>query len=151
MVCVAAAVACAPSVRAQYDMQQAETQQVRNLLDSYVQSIDRADTSLADRIFSHSNGVVFISPARTQHGVKEIESGFYQKVMAHCFSTRELVVKQPVIYVNGHTAWSEFNFTFSGVVKSTGKIFTMTGSETQVYRKEDGRWRIVLAHHSESA
>gem|GEM_PF-4751525 len=139
---------CRPTP-AQHTATNVQRDQIQAVLDEYVRSIDTADVSLADQLFSHASDVLFISPGGIQHGVAKIEADFYQKAMAGGFSQRTLTLEHPLIAVYGDTAWSEFAFTFTGVVKSTGKTFTTTGVETQVYRREGGVWHIVLAHHSE--
>ena len=64
------------------------------------------------------------------------------------FTDRNLAMKNISIHVYGDTAWSEFDWDFTAKLKSNNSAFESRGSETQIYRRERGGWRIVHAHYS---
>jgi hypothetical protein len=51
--------------------------------------------------------------------------------------------------VNGNSAWSEFHWDFHATLRKDGSAVTTHGVETQVYRKEAGKWFLVHVHSSE--
>jgi len=53
------------------------------------------------------------------------------------------------IYVNGAAARSEFRWDFHATLRKDGSAVTTHGVETQIYRKEEGKWRLVHVHYSE--
>jgi ketosteroid isomerase-like protein len=53
------------------------------------------------------------------------------------------------IHVNGAAAWSEFHWDFHATLRKDGSAVTTHGIETQIYRKEEGDWRLVHVHYSE--
>jgi ketosteroid isomerase-like protein len=121
--------------------------QIRSVIIEYVRSIDNLDMNLARKVWSAAGEVSFIHPGGTEHGLDNILQDFYGNTMA-AFSKRELMAKETGIHVYGDTAWSELHSTFHATVKNGGQEITTHGRETQIYRKEDGTWRIVHVHYS---
>ena len=74
----------------------------------------------------------------------------YNKLMGGTFLERQLTPKDISVHVYGDTAWSEFNWDFVAKVRKDGSPFRSRGRETQIYHREDGRWRIVHVHYSGS-
>ncbi len=138
----------APAIRAAA-AQSASTgeEQIRELQQKYVLSVDRADVALASEIWSHDAGVTFIHPLGTDHGFQQISDDIYLGIMGKFFSMRDLVMHEPSIHVYGDTAWSEMTWTFHAT-RQDGTPVTTEGRESQVYHKEYGAWRIVLVHYS---
>ena len=118
-------------------------------LDQYAQAIDTVDLKLLAQIWSHSPDVSFIYPLGEEHGFEAIEQHVFEKVMGRMFSTRDLKMHDVMIYVNGDSAWSEFHWEFHATLRKDGSAVTTHGVETQVYRKENGQWRLVHVHYSE--
>ncbi|HXN23189.1 MAG TPA: nuclear transport factor 2 family protein [Candidatus Dormibacteraeota bacterium] len=126
----------------------ADTQAIQNLIAAYATSIDRADTTSADRLFSNAPEVTFIHPRGEEHGRDQIEANVYQNLMGATFSERKLTPKDIAVHVYGDTAWSEFNWDFVAKVRKDGSPFQSQGRETQIYHRENGQWRIVHVHYS---
>ena len=63
-------------------------------------------------------------------------------------SARDLKMHEQAIYLNDNSAWSEFHWDFHATLRNDGSAVTTHGVETQVYRKEDGQWRLVRVHYS---
>lgn len=53
-----------------------------------------------------------------------------------------------VVHAYADTAWAEFYWDFVGRLRSDGNTLMTHGRESQVYRKTDGRWRLVHVHYS---
>lgn len=121
--------------------------QIKVMLQKYATSVDDADVTLASEIWSHDPGVSFIFPLGTAHGFEQIADQVYIGAMRNMFSKRELILHQPVIHVYADAAWSEMTWTFHATTNA-GLAVTTEGRETQVYRKEQGVWRIVHVHYS---
>ncbi len=124
-----------------------DEEQIRELQQKYVLSVDGVDVALASQIWSHEPGVTFIHPLGTDHGFQQISDDIYLGIMGKFFSTRDLVMHEPAIHVYGDTAWSEMTWTFHAT-RQDGTPVTTEGRESQVYHKEHGAWRIVLVHYS---
>jgi ketosteroid isomerase-like protein len=120
---------------------------LRGLVDQYVQSIEKLDLEVAESIWSQKGEISFIQPRGHQKNWKEIKEGFYQGAMGS-FSKRKLLVKDLTISVlDDQTAWGVFYWEFNATFKD-GKEITTKGRETQVWKKEDGAWKIVHVHYS---
>ena len=123
-----------------------DDQQLHALLDNYATAVDTLDPNLIGSIWSHSPDVSFIHPRGTAIGFDQIRDDFYKNTMG-LFSRRELILEKPAIHSYGETAWSEMTWTFHASFQS-GQQITTSGRETQIYRKENGNWRIVHVHYS---
>jgi ketosteroid isomerase-like protein len=72
----------------------------------------------------------------------------YYNLMGGFFSVRKLTPKDVSIHLYGDTAWSEFTWDFVATARKDGSAFHSKGVETQIYRRENGQWRIVHVHYS---
>lgn len=124
-----------------------DDQQLRALLTNYVKAVDTLDPNLISRIWSHSPDASFIHPRGTDIGFEQIRDDLYMNIMG-LFSRRDLMMETPTFHIYGDTAWSQMTWTFHATFKDSGQNITTTGRETQIYRKEDGTWRIVHVHYS---
>ena len=122
---------------------------IHRLLDQYAKAVDAVDLQLLAQIWSHSPEVSFIYPLGEEHGFDAIEQNVFEKVMGGMFSTRDLKMHDMAINVSGDSAWSEFRWDFHATLRKDGSAVTTHGIETQVYRKENGQWRLVHVHYSE--
>jgi ketosteroid isomerase-like protein len=129
----------------------ADTHEIERLIQTYAQSVDQADTNLAEQIWSSAPEVSFIHPRGEEHGRAQIEADVYRDLMGGTFSEREFTPKDISVHVYGDVAWSEFQWDFAAKVRKNGSAFHSKGRETQVYRRENGRWRIVHVHYSGEA
>jgi ketosteroid isomerase-like protein len=126
-----------------------DVEAVHMLIDQYTKAVGTVDLKLLSEIWSHSPEVSFIYPLGEEHGFDAIEQHVFQKVMGNMFSTRNLETHGVAIHVNGNAAWSEFHWVFHATMSTDGSAVTTHGVETQVYRKESGKWRLVHVHYSE--
>jgi ketosteroid isomerase-like protein len=122
---------------------------IHDLLGQYARAVDTVDLKLLARIWSHSADVSFIYPLGEEHGFDAIEQNVFQKVMGGMFSARDLKIHDVAIYVNGNSAWSEFRWDLHATLRKDGSVVATHGFETQDYRKEEGRWRLVHVQCSE--
>jgi len=125
-----------------------EGDEIRGMILQYAKSIDAADTTLASQIWSDSPEVSFIHPQGHEHGLEQIKQNVYRHLMGETFSERKLSVHDVSPHVYGDTAWAEFYWDFAAKFRKDGSPLTTHGRETQVYRKEKGRWRLVHVHYS---
>ncbi|WP_058185890.1 YybH family protein [Terracidiphilus gabretensis] len=122
---------------------------LHHLIEQYAKAVDTVDLNQMSQIWSHSPEVSFIYPLGEEQGLDAIEQNVFQKVMGGMFSARELAIHDAMIHVNGDAAWSEFRWTFHATMRKDGSAVTTHGVETQVYRKESGKWRLIHVHYSE--
>jgi len=120
---------------------------IREVLSSYTQSIDNADSVLGSKLFSHSPEVSFIHPRGHEKGWPQIEESIY-KFFGDTFSSRDLKASAIKITVYGDTAWLEFYWVFDATFKQDNSPLQTKGRETQILRKSDGVWKIVHVHYS---
>lgn len=119
------------------------------LVSQYLQAVDKVDLTLLSQIWSHSYEVSFIYPLGQEHGYNAIEQHIFVNVMGGMFSMRDLQTRGLTVHVIGKAAWSEFRWTFHATMRKDGSAATTRGVETQIYRNEAGRWRLVHVHYSE--
>jgi len=118
------------------------------LIEKYAKSVDDADTTLAAQVWLNSPDVSFIHPLGHEHGFEQIKQNVYQRLMGDTFSERKLSVHDVSVHVYGDAAWAEFYWDFAAKFRKDGSPLATHGRETQLYRKEQGRWRLVHVHYS---
>jgi len=123
---------------------------IKNLIAKYVQAVDNADTVLAAQVWSDSPDVSFIHPSGHEHGFEQIKEDVYKRLMGETFSERKLSVRDVSVSVSGDCAFAEFYWDFAAKFRKDGSPLATHGRETQVYRKEQGAWRLVHVHYSPS-
>jgi Xaa-Pro aminopeptidase len=125
-----------------------ESDEIKGLLSKYASSIDGADTTLAAEIWLDSPNVSFIHPLGHEHGFEQIKQNVYTRLMGETFSERKLSVHDVSVHVYGDAAEAEFYWDFAAKFRKDGAPLTTHGRETQLYHKEQGRWRLVHVHYS---
>ncbi len=126
----------------------AEGTVIRSLIEKYAKSIDGADTVLAAEVWLDAPDVSFIHPLGHEHGFEQIKKNVYTHLMGETFSERKLSVHDVSVHVYGDAAWAEFYWDFAAKFRKDGSPLTTHGRETQLYRKEQGGWRLVHVHYS---
>ena len=126
-----------------------DVEAIHHLIDRYANAVDTADLNLLSQIWSHSPEVSFIYPLGEEHGFDAIKQHVFKNVMGGMFSARDLETHGVAIHVNGNAAWSEFHWVFHATMRKDGSAVTTHGVETQIYRKQAGKWRLVHVHYSE--
>ena len=126
----------------------ADADQIQRLITKYAESIDAADTSLASEVWLDSPDVSFIHPLGHEHGFEQIKANVYTRLMGGMFSERNLSPRDISVHVHGDSAWAEFDWDFAAKRRADGSSITTHGRETQVYWREQGRWRLVHVHYS---
>jgi uncharacterized protein (TIGR02246 family) len=123
-------------------------EEIRRLVARYAQAVDAADARLASEVWADSPDVSFIHPLGHEHGWEAIKTNVFEKLMGETFSERSLKVKDIQVHAYGDAAWAEFYWDFTAKFRKDGAPIETHGRETQVYRKTDGRWRLVHVHYS---
>jgi len=126
-----------------------EVEEIHYLIERYTKAVDTVDLKLLSQIWSHSPEVSFIYPLGEEHGFDAIEQHVFKNVMGGMFSARDLETHGVAVHVNGNAAWSEFHWVFRATMRKDGSAVTTHGVETQIYRKQAGKWRLVHVHYSE--
>jgi ketosteroid isomerase-like protein len=122
---------------------------IHHLIEQYAKAVDTVDLNLLSQIWSHSPEVSFIYPLGEEHGFNAIEQHVFRNVMGGMFSARALEPRDVTIHVSGNAGWSEFHWIFHATMRKDGSAVTTHGVETQVYRREAEKWRLVHVHYSE--
>lgn len=122
---------------------------IHRLIHRYARAVNTVDLNLLGEIWSHSHEVSFIYPLGEERGFKAIERNVFEKVIGGEFSVRNLQMDEVAVHVEGDVAWSEFHWIFHATRREDGATVTTRGVETQIYRREAGKWRIVHVHYSE--
>src|SRR6266571_1694469 len=126
----------------------ADSSVIHSLIEKYAKSVDGADTALAAEVWLDSPDVSFIHPLGHEHGFEQIKQNVYMHLMGDTFSERKLSVHDVSVHEYGDAAWAEFYWDFAAKFRKEGSPLTTHGRETQLYRKEHGRWRLVHVHYS---
>ena len=112
----------------------------------YEQSIDRADTILAAKLWSKGDEISFINPRSTEYGWSGIKNIY--KMFADNFTDRKLHGFDEKVTVYGDVAWLTFEWIFDATFKSNNQKIQTKGRETQIWRKEKGIWKLIHVHYS---
>jgi ketosteroid isomerase-like protein len=128
-----------------------DVEAIHHLIDQYAKAVDTVDLNLLSQIWSHSPEVSFIYPLGEEQGFDAIEQHVFRNVMGGMFSAPNLETHNVAIHVSGNEAWSEFHWVFHATTRKDGSAVITRGVETQIYRKEIGKWRLVHVHYSEDS
>ena len=145
LVC-ALAVACVAGCAKQPD-DSAAPQQIQQVLDTYLRSVKTADADLASTFWLHSPEVDVISPLGRYHGWESIRKDVYIDFLQKGFLERDLQISNVHIHASGNSAWSAFDWSFTGKL-ANGQPMASKGRESHVYERVDGAWRITQLHYS---
>ena len=126
----------------------ADVDAIKRVLDSYVMSVNAADTKLAREVWAERDGVSFIHPLGHERGWPQIKTNFYETLMGGMFSARALTLKNVTVQPYGDSAVAEFDWEFNATLKNGSPLKT-EGRETDVLIKDErGAWRLAHAHYS---
>ena len=126
----------------------ADVDSLQHLIAEYAKAVDTPDVTLVRKIWSNSPEVSFIHPMGHEHGLDQVAQNLFAHLMGETFSERKLSIKDVSIHAYGDTAWAEFYWDFAAKLRKDGSPLATHGRETQIYRKEEGRWRLVHVHYS---
>ena len=126
----------------------ADVDRIRQLIAEYARAVDTADVTLVREIWSNSPDVSFIHPLGHEHGIDQVTENVFRHLMGETFSERRLRIRDVSIHTYGDTAWAEFYWDFAAKFRKDGSPLATKGRETQIYHKEQGRWRLVHVHYS---
>jgi ketosteroid isomerase-like protein len=125
-----------------------DTVQLKSMIEKYVQSINNAENALlADEIWEQSEKVAFIHPRGHEKGWETIKKNIYA-FFRDTFSIRKLVSFDETYAVYKDTAIVDFYWIFDATFKKDNKPLQTKGRETQVWKKQGKKWRLVHVHYS---
>lgn len=139
----------AVAVGLRYDImnERADKEQISELVDKYVQTINNDDLELVEDIWSHEDYASFIGPSGRYAGYESIRDDFVHGVFGVNFKERHLQKEDLQIHVNGENAWAEFTWRFDAI-RNDGSSHNTRGRETQVFEKDKDGWKLVHVHYS---
>lgn len=141
--------ACAGSTGASSLLAEEEPR-IRQVLETYVRSVDAADVTLASEVWARSPTVEAVTPFGRFKGWDTVRDRLYVDFLRKTFSERRFTPGNVSVQVAGDAAWAVFDWSFAAK-RADGQLFASTGWESQVYQKIDGRWAIVQLHFSAPA
>jgi ketosteroid isomerase-like protein len=124
-----------------------EREQIQQLLDTYVKSVNAADVTLASTIWLQSPDIVVVTPLGRTEGWDGVQRDLYVNFLQKAFLERDLRPSNVHIHVNGNSAWAVFDWSFTATL-ANGQAFSSKGRESHVYEKTDRGWRITHLHYS---
>ena len=139
-------VVCASACTTQVNTDEARNQ-VQQVLDKYLQSVNAADLTLASTVWSQSPDIVVVTPLGRFEGWDSVQRDLYVNFLQKGFLERDLRPSNVRIHVNGDSAWATFDWSFTARL-ANGQPFTSKGRESHVYEKTAGGWRITHLHYS---
>lgn len=116
------------------------------LVTNYVQSIEKADTTMGSEIWAPTAEVSFINPGGMEYGwegVKRIYLMFRDN-----FTSRKLSFYNLKYAYYGNVSWVTFYWIFDGTIKADNSTVQTKGRETQIWKKVNNEWRLVHVHYS---
>ena len=134
-------------VAAQRGGNDADRKNVQQVFEQYVESVTRADVTLAAEIWSDAADIVVVTPFGRFQGWNSVRENIYVNFLQKTFIERNLQPSDLVIHTGGDSAWLVFDWTFTGK-SAAGEPITSKGWESQVYRRTRAGWRIVQLHYS---
>lgn len=127
---------------------QQEMEKVKQVLESYKTSINRADTTLASTFWLTTDQSSFIHPRSHEVGWENIKSGIYG-MFGSRFTVRDLKSYNESFQLFGDMAVVTFYWIFDATYSGENPSDMQTrGRETMVIKKIGGIWKIVHIHYS---
>jgi ketosteroid isomerase-like protein len=126
---------------------EAEEPRVREVLNTYLRSIDGADVTLASEVWAQSPAVEAVTPLGRFKGWNAVRDGLYINFLQKSFSERHLTPSDVSVRVVGDAAWAVFDWAFAAK-RTGGQPFMSRGWESHVYQRVNGRWALVQLHYS---
>jgi len=124
-----------------------EKQNIRQVFETYIASVNEADLTLAARVWAQTPDVSAITPLGRSRGWESIKADVYVNLLQKMFAERRLQPENLVIHVSGDVAWANYDWKFAAKL-ADGQPMASSGWESHVYRKVDGKWVIVHLHYS---
>jgi len=121
--------------------------EIRQLLTTYLRSVNTADVTLASTVWLQSPDIVSVTPLGRSEGWDAVKQELYVNFLQKAFLERDLEASNVHIHVNGDSAWSTFDWSFKAKM-ANGQPMTSKGRESHVYEKTAGGWRISHVHYS---
>lgn len=142
----AAAVLFSPAaIRAASEQQ--DKQAVEQVYAKYLQSVNNADLTLAEQIWSHAADIVVVTPFGRFQGWDSVRRDIYVNFLQKGFAERKLEGSNVAIRVSGDTAWLVYDWTFAART-ADGQSVSSKGWESHIYQRTRQGWRIVGLHYS---
>jgi ketosteroid isomerase-like protein len=119
--------------------------EVRTILNGYVQAVNQADFGRLRAIWLE-DGTSYISPIQRVTSPAELEN-FWRTFLREGFSQRELKPQNVAIHTGGDSAWVAFDWDFIAT-RTDGQPYHARGWETHVYERTPNGLRLAHVHYS---
>ncbi len=128
------------------DDARADTEAIRALVDRETAAINRKDLQGLSEIWSQDKGILLFDvppPGRFQgwDQIGRLWKDFFERV-----SDLHIAVDAVQVQARGTLGFATYDWSMSG--RLGGYDLKDRGQATAIYRKEDGKWRLVHAHYS---
>jgi ketosteroid isomerase-like protein len=120
---------------------------VQQVLEKYLRSVDGADVTLAEQVWSHAADIVVVTPFGRFEGWDAVRNAIYVNFLQKGFSERKLEGSNVAVRVSGDTAWLVYDWTFTAKTADSQPV-NSKGWESHVYQRTRQGWRIVSLHYS---
>ncbi len=148
LVLVLSFAACKSQDSAKSDQSQKDIEAIKQVIESYKESINLADTTLAVTFWSTTPEVSVIHPRGHEKGWDEIKFGIYE-MFGTRFSTRDLKTYNELITIYDNMAVVIFYWIFDATYSGENPTQMQSkGRETQIMEKIGNEWKIVHVHYS---
>lgn len=119
---------------------------IKQLIEDYKVSINKADTLLGAKVWADMPEVSFIHPRGHEKGWNGVKDNFYG-MFREMFKTRDLKSSNETITIYNDVAWVEFYWVYDATF-ADGTAMQSKGRETQILKKINNKWKIVHVHYS---
>ncbi len=120
---------------------------IKELVDQYAQSINKADSTLAYHLFAHTGTESFVHPAGFERGWPQINTNIYN-TLRNLYSKRKWNITHERIWLFECAASVEIEWTMDVTLKKDNSALRFKGNETQLWAKLKGEWRLAQVHDS---
>lgn len=124
-----------------------EIQQIKDVINKYILSIETLDQKLAEEVWDTSTNATFIHPRGHEKTWNIVWQDFYINSMGR-FYNRKLAIHDLQIYLHGNAAYVEFYWNFEANFKKDGSEIKTAGRENQLLVLTDKGWKISHIHYS---
>ena len=125
-----------------------EKEKILRVLKQYIQGIHTQAEEDFLPIWAEGENVL-ISPAGCFTGTQDIYEDFLLGRIRKAYMRIDLIAKETAVrMLTDDTAIVLFSYYTDCIRRETGEPYGIEGIETQVYKKQDGDWKLAHVHYS---
>ena len=128
-----------------------EKEKILRVLKQYIQGVHTQEAADFLPIWAEGENVL-ISPAGCFIGTQTIYEDFLLGRIRKAYTRIDLIAKETKVrMLTDDTAIVLFSYYTDCIRRETGEPYGIEGLETQVYKKQDGDWKLTHVHYSGTA